>query len=121
MCIIKGIQQPALGENTCNYTEKDNRKALVDEYVAQKRKVANAGVKSSAKQMRANFPNLVNKFILQKWIKDGNEQWIRGKVLKALGNINDYDCKFQVQYIDEAEPLSVKLYEDLRNNDLVIM
>ena len=36
-------------------------------------------------------------------------------MLKAIGNINDKDCEFEVQYEDESEPLLVKLYEDFEN------
>ena len=71
--------------------------------------------------MQLDLPNLVNTFILQKWINDGKEQWIRGKVLKALGNTNDPECDFKVQYADERGVLNVKFYEDFLNNDLVIM
>lgn len=42
-------------------------------------------------------------------------------MLKAIGNINDEDCEFEVQYEDESEPLLVKLYEDFENGDLAII
>ena len=64
---------------------------------------------------------LVGKNIYHKWVKEDGEQWINGNVLKAIGNINDEDCEFEVQYEDKSEPLLVKLYEDFENGDLAII
>ena len=52
---------------------------------------------------------------------DGKECWIKGKVLKAVGDINDIACMFQVKYEDEEENKDVTLYEDYKNNDLVVL
>ena len=49
------------------------------------------------------------------------ECWIKGKVLKAVGDINDIACMFQVKYEDEEENKDVTLYEDYKNNDLVVL
>ena len=38
-----------------------------------------------------------------------------------LGDTDDIECDYDVQYIDEDELLTVKLHEDLENNDLVIL
>ena len=56
-----------------------------------------------------------------KWVKEDGQQWINGNVLKAIGNISDEDCEFEVQYEDKSEPLLVKLYEDFENRDLAII
>ena len=66
-------------------------------------------------------PELIGKNIYHKWVKEDGEQWINGNVLKAIGNINDEDCEFEVQYEDKSEPLLVKLYEDFENRDLAII
>ena len=39
----------------------------------------------------------------------------------AVGDINDIACMFQVKYEDEEENKDVTLYEDYRNNDLVVL
>ena len=96
-------------------------KNLLMNMLQKKSKAVSTSSASAAKRMQLDLPNLVNKFILQKWIKDGKEQWIRGKVLKALGNTDNLDCDFQVQYVDEQGLMNVNLYEDFLNNDLVIM
>ena len=71
--------------------------------------------------MRDDFPELVRKTILHKWEVDGKECWIKGKVLKAVGDINDIACMFEVKYEDEEENKDVALYEDYKNNDLVVL
>ena len=38
-----------------------------------------------------------------------------------VGDTDDIECDYEVQYIDENELLTVKLHEDLENNDLVIL
>ena len=38
-----------------------------------------------------------------------------------LGDTDDIECDYEVQYIDDNEMLTVKLHEDLENNDLVIL
>ena len=108
-------------ENVSTYRVSDVRWEHIEEYVTKKRKAASTASTSAIKQMQLDLPNLVNKFILQKWIKDGKEQWIRGKVLKALGNTNDPECDSEVQYVDEQGVLNVKLYENFLYNDLAIM
>ena len=122
LCVIKGMEkEEPIIENVSIYRVSDVRWELNEEYVAKKRKAASTASTSATKQMQLDLPNLVNKFILQKWIKDGKEQWFRGKVLKALGNTNDPESNFEVQYVDEQGVINVKLYEDFLNNDLVIM
>ena len=96
-------------------------KELVGECVAKKRKAAAASSRPSNKAQRRSYSDLVNKTILHKWMKEGKEQWIRGKVVKMLGDTDDIECYYEVQYIDEDELLTVKLHEDLENNDLVIL
>ena len=64
---------------------------------------------------------LIGKNIYHKWVKEDGEQWINGNVLKTIGNINDEDCEFEVQYEDKSEPLLVKLYEDFENGNLAII
>ena len=66
-------------------------------------------------------PKLIGKNIYHKWVKEEGEEQIKGNVLKAIGNINDDDCEFEVQYENEFEPLLVKLYEDFENGDLAII
>ena len=121
LCVIKGMEKEPVTENVSTYRVSDVRQELAEKYVAKKRKAASTASISATKQMQFDLPNLVNKFILQKWIKDGKEKWNRGKVLKALGNTNDPECNFEVQYVDEQGVLNVKLYGDFLNNDLVIM
>ena len=121
LCVIKGIEKEPITETVPAYRVRNVRQELIDEHVTKKRKAVSTSSTSGAKWMQLDLPNLVNKFILQKWIKDGKEQWIRGKVLKALGNTKDLECDFQVQYVDEQGLVNVKLYEDFLNNDLVIM
>ena len=121
LCVIKGIEKEPITETVSAYRARNVRQELIDEHVTKKRKAVSTSSASAAKWMQLDLPNLVNKFILQKWIKDGKEQWIRGKVLKALGNTDNLDCDFQVQYVDEQGLMNVKLYEDFLNNDLVIM
>ena len=90
--------------------------------VLQRRKEQHSTITTSVeKHARAEFPQLVNKYIVHKWIHDGKEEWIRGKVLKALGDVNNVDCDFEVKYTDEDENLVVKLYKDLQNGDLAII
>ena len=54
-------------------------------------------------------------------MKDDGEQWISGDVLKAVGNLNDEECEFEVKYDDEEEVLLVKHYDDFNNGDLSII
>ena len=63
----------------------------------------------------------MGKRIFHKWVKEDGEQWIYGNVLKAMGNLNEGKCEFEVKYEDEDEPLLVKLYEDYKNGDLSII
>ena len=54
-------------------------------------------------------------------MKDDGDQWIYGTVLKAVGNLNDEECEFELKYEDEEELLLVKLYEDFKNGYLTII
>ena len=54
-------------------------------------------------------------------MKEDGEEWIFGNVLKAVGNLNDDECEFEVKYDDEEEILIVKLYEDCNNGDLSVI
>ena len=54
-------------------------------------------------------------------MKEHGEEWIFGNVLKAVGNLNDDECEFEVKYDDEEEILIVKLYEDCNNGDLSVI
>ena len=103
------------------YTNKSLLKELVGECVAKKRKAAAARSRPSNKAQRRSYPDLVNKTILHKWMKEGKEQWIRGKVVKVLGDTDDIECDYEIPYVDENELLTVKLHEDLENNYLVIL
>ena len=70
--------------------------------------------------MRTN-PNSLERTFTINGVKEEGEEWIKAIVLKAIGNLNDDDCEFEVQYEDESEPLLVKLYEDFENGDLAII
>ena len=103
------------------YVEGNIRKDCVTQSIRRKREAAgNVGV-PPAKVMRDDFPELVRKTILHKWEVDGKECWIKGKVLKAVGDINDIACMFEVKYEDEEENKDVALYEEYKNNDLVVL
>ena len=98
------------------YRQVDERKELINDYVEKKRKATDQ-IQSNWQekiQDRTNL-NLVGKNIYHKWVKEVGEEWIKGIVLKAIGNLNDDDCEFEVKYEDESEPLLVKLCEDFKN------
>ena len=109
--------QPPMTEAPQNYTESYLRKNLISESIAKKKRAASTITTSVEKYARAEFPQLFNKYIVHKWIHDGKEEWIRDKILKALGDVNNIDHDFEVKYTDEDGNLVVKLYEDLQNGD----
>ena len=103
------------------YRENEERKELIDKHVERKRKASSCTEAWKEKERRPDKPELVGKRIFHKWVKEDGEQWIYGNVLKAMGNLNDEKCEFEVKYEDEDEPLLVKLYEDYKNGDLSII
>ena len=54
---------------------------------------------------------LVGKTILHRWIDDGEEKWYTGKILRAIGDIRDEDCGFEIKYNDGDEQV-VQLYKE---------
>ena len=54
---------------------------------------------------------LVGKTILHRWIGDGEEKWYTGKILRAIGDIRDEDCGFEIKYNDGDEQV-VQLYKE---------
>ena len=120
-CVLNGLQVNCQEEVETTYVQGNIRKDCVTQSIRRKREAAgNVGV-PPAKVMRDDFPELVKKTILHKWEVDGKECWIKGKVLKAVGDINDITCMFQVKYEEEEENKDVTLYEDYKNNDLVVL
>ena len=103
------------------YREKEERKELIDTHVERKRKASACTTRQKEKEKRDEKPDLLGKRILHKWVKEDREEWIFGDVLKAVGNLNDEDCEFEVKYDDEEETLLVKLYEDCKNGDLSVI
>ena len=103
------------------YREKEERKELIDTHVERKRKASSCTAGQKEKERREDKPDLVGKRILHKWVKEDGEEWIFGDVLKAVGNLNDDKCEFEVKYDDEDEILIVKLYEDCNNGDLSVI
>ena len=89
--------------------------------MVKERKATDHMQSNHQEKIQQDKPELIGKNIYHKWVKEDGEQWINGNVLKAIGNINDKDCEFEVQYEDESEPLLVKLYEDFENGDLAII
>ena len=118
-CVLNGLQVNCQEEVTS--VEGNIRKDYVTQSIRTKREAAGKVGVPPAKVMRDDFPELVRKTILHKWEVDGKECWIKGKVLKAVGDINDIACMFQVKYEDEEENKDVTLYEDYKNNDLVVL
>ena len=120
-CVLNGLQVNCQEEVETTYVEGNIRKDCVTQSIRRKREAAGKVGVPPAKVMRDDFPELVRKTILHKWEVDGKECWIKGKVLKAVGDINDIACMFQVKYEDEEENKDVTLYEDYKNNDLVVL
>ena len=120
-CVLNGLQVNYEGDVQTTYVEGNIRKDCVTQSITRKREAAGKVAVPPTKVTRDNFPNLVTKTILHKWEVDGKECWIKGRVLKAVGDINDITCMFQVKYEDEEENKEVPLYEDFNNNDLVIL
>ena len=76
-------------------SRRSRNNLCVTQSIRRKREAAgNVGV-PPAKVMREDFPELVRKTILHKWEVDGKECLIKGKVLKAVSDINDIACMFQ--------------------------
>ena len=119
-CVLNGLQVNCQEEVETTYVEGNIRKDCVTQSI-RKREAAGKVRVPPAKVMRDDFPELVRKTILHKWEIDGKECWIKGKVLKAVGDINDIACMFQVKYEDEEENKDVTLYEYYKNNDLVVL
>ena len=119
--VLNGLQVRCQEEVKTTYVEGNIRKDCVSQSISRKREAAGKVAVPPAKVIRDDFPELVNKTILHKWEVDGKECWIKGKVLKAVGDINDIRCIFQVKYEDEEENKDVPLYEDFKNNDLVVL
>ena len=120
--ILRDINDDKLPVNTSSkYREIGERKELIEKYVDRKRKAISTTAPQKEKESRPNKPDLVGKCMHHKWVKGDGEQWIHGNVLKVVGNLNDNECEFEVQYEDEEEPLLVKLYEDFKNGDQAIM
>ena len=81
-----------------SYTESAARKELISESISRKRKAASTTSKQANKVWRTDLPNLINKEVIYKWaVVDGNEYWIQGQVIKALGDTADPNCEFQVK------------------------
>ena len=74
LCVIKGIEKEPITETVPAHRARNVRQQLIDEHVTKKRKAVSTSSTSGAKRMQLDLPNLVNKFILQKWIKDEKEQ-----------------------------------------------
>ena len=91
--MLRGINEEIASPEPA-YTNKSLHKELVHECVAKKRKAAAASSRPSNKTQRRSYHNLVNKTILHKWMKEGKEQWIRGKVVKVLGDTDDTECDY---------------------------
>ena len=120
--ILRGINNESVAVNhSSKYRENEERKELIDKHVERKRKASSFTAAQKEKERRRDKPDLVGKHIFHKWVKEDGEQWICGNVLKAVGNLNDEKCEFEVKYEDEEEPLLVKLYEDFKNGDLSII
>ena len=54
---------------------------------------------------------MVGKRILHKWVDDGKEKWYTGKVIQAIGDIQDEECGFEIKYNDGDEQI-VQLYKE---------
>ena len=120
--ILRNLNAENAACSSSVYREVDERRELIDQYVAKKRKAVNQGAEGQQeKAQRCDYPKLVGKCIYHKWVKCDTEEWINGNVLKVVGDVNDENCEFEVKYEDEQEPLIVKLYEDLKNGDLAII
>ena len=121
--ILRGLTHENISTRASSvYRQVDERKELINDYVAKKRKATDQ-IQSNQQEkiQQQDKPKLVGKNIYHKWVKEEGEEWIKGIVLKAIGNLNDDDCEFEVKYEDESEPLLVKLYEDFKNGDLAII
>ena len=120
--VLRGINNESVTVNhSSKYRKNEERKELIDKHVERKRKASSFTAAQKEKERRRDKPDLVGKRIFHKWVKEDGEQWICGNVLKAVGNLNDEKCEFEVKYEDEEEPLLVKLYEDFKNGDLSII
>ena len=120
--ILRDRYAESITENrSSKYREKEERKELIDTHVERKRKASSCTAGQKEKERREDKPDLVGKRILHKWVKEDGEEWIFGDVLKAVGNLNDDECEFEVKYDDEEEILIVKLYEDCNNGDLSVI
>ena len=53
----------------------------------------------------------LEKTILHRWIGDGEEKWYTGKILRAIGDVRDEDCGFEIMYNDGDEQV-VQLYKE---------
>ena len=114
--ILREINDDKLPVNTSSkHREIGERKELIKKYVDRKRKAISTTTLQKEKESRPNKPDLVGKCIYHKWVKGDGEQWIHANVLKVVGNLNDNECEFEVQYEDGEEPLLVKLYEEFKN------
>ena len=54
-----------------------------------------------------------------KWQHSDQEHWFKGTVLTAYGDFNFTICKFEVKYLNEENAVTMDLFKDLENRDLV--
>ena len=114
--------EKSTASTSSEYRQVGERKELINKYVTKKRKGVSTTIEGQeGKVQLLDQPELIGKHIYHKFIKDEGEEWICGKVIKDMGSLHDEDCEFAVDYDDEDEICYVKLYEDVKNGDLVII
>ena len=114
--------EKSTASTSSKYRQVGERKELINKYVTKKRKGVSTTIEGQqGKVQLLDQPELIGKHIYHKFIKDEVEEWIYGKVIKAMGSLHDKDCEFAVDNDDEDEICYMKLYEDVKNGDLVII
>ena len=89
----------------------------------KEKKKLSAAIERKSKKRKQQDEHLgfkmVGKTILQKWIDNGTEKWYMGKVIWAVGDVQDDECGFEVKYNDGDEQI-VQLYKEPKE-DLVFL
>ena len=106
--VLKGISQqpPVTNANKVNIKQRQEREEELSAVIEKKHQQQ----KRKQENDHSGF-KLVGKTILHKWIDDGKEKWYTGKIVRAIGDVRDEECEFEVKYNDGDEQF-VQLYKE---------
>ena len=98
--VLHGVTQSAHVLNTkhvnikCKEEREEELSAIIDKKKEQQKR----------KQQNEHLGfKMVGKRILHKWVDDGKEKWYTGKVIQAIGDIQDEECRFEIKDNDGDE------------------